>query len=70
MVTDPFPSAAYRSVGEYYWDGAAGTWFWIDPVEELTFVGMIQQRGDPRRPDVASLARQLTYQAITESSAR
>ena len=69
VVTDPFPSAVYRSDGEYSWGGAAGTWFWIDPVEELIFVGMIQQRGDPRRPNVSGLARQLTYQAITESLA-
>ena len=69
VVTDPFPSAVYRSDGEYSWGGAAGTWFWIDPVEELIFVGMIQQRGDPLRPDVSGLARQLTYQALTESMA-
>jgi len=54
----------YVSVGEYSWGGAAGTWFWIDPVEELIFVGMIQQAGSPRRPAVGSVARQLTYQAI------
>ncbi|NIQ52353.1 MAG: serine hydrolase, partial [Gammaproteobacteria bacterium] len=44
------------SVGEYYWGGAYGTWFWIDPVEDLVFVGMIQQRG-AGRPDVRSLSR-------------
>jgi CubicO group peptidase (beta-lactamase class C family) len=59
----------YRSVGEYSWGGAAGTWFWIDPVEDLAFVGMIQQTGDPRRPPMPAIARQLTYQAITESAA-
>lgn len=69
VVTDPFPSSVFRSDGEYSWGGAAGTWFWIDPVEELIFVGMIQQRGDPQRPNVSGLARQLTYQAITESFA-
>ncbi|MFW6199338.1 MAG: serine hydrolase domain-containing protein [Gemmatimonadota bacterium] len=69
VVTGPFPSAVYRSDGEYSWGGAAGTWFWIDPVEELIFVGMIQQRGDPMRPNVSGLARQLTYQAIVDSLA-
>ena len=58
----------YVSVGEYFWGGAAGTWFWIDPVEDLIFVGMIQQRG-ARRPDVRSISRQLTYQAIVETVA-
>jgi CubicO group peptidase (beta-lactamase class C family) len=54
----------YVSEGEYSWGGAAGTWFWIDPVQDLIFVGMIQHTGSPRRPAVGSIARQLTYQAI------
>ncbi len=56
----------YRSVGEYSWGGIAGTWFWIDPVEDLIFVGMIQQEEGARRPDVRSISQRLTYQAITE----
>ena len=57
----------YMSVGEYSWGGAAGTWFWIDPVEDLIFVGMIQQRGGGR-PNVRSISHRLTYQAITTSA--
>ena len=26
----------------FYWGGAFGTWFWIDPTNDLVFVGMIQ----------------------------
>lgn len=62
VILDPV-EANTISKGEYYWGGAAGTWFWIDPVEDLIFVGMIQQFG-MGRPDVRSLTRQLTYQAI------
>jgi CubicO group peptidase (beta-lactamase class C family) len=58
----------YVSEGEYNWGGAAGTWFWIDPVEDLIFVGMIQQQGS-RRPNVRAISQQLTYQAITELAA-
>jgi CubicO group peptidase (beta-lactamase class C family) len=61
-------TAGTGSVGEYSWGGAAGTWFWIDPVQDLIFVGMIQQFGGGR-PDVRSLSRQLVYSAITESGA-
>ena len=64
VVLDPV-AADGISKGEYYWGGAAGTWFWIDPREDLVFVGMIQHFG-PRRPDVRSLSRRLTYQAILE----
>ncbi|HUF75345.1 MAG TPA: serine hydrolase domain-containing protein [Longimicrobiales bacterium] len=68
VVLDPI-GKEYVSVGEFSWGGAAGTWFWIDPVEELVFVGMIQQAGSPRRPNMGQIARQLTYQAITELQA-
>jgi CubicO group peptidase (beta-lactamase class C family) len=30
------------SVGEYYWAGYAGTYFWVDPEEELVAVYMMQ----------------------------
>ena len=68
VVLDPM-GKEYVSVGEFSWGGAAGTWFWIDPVEELVFVGMIQQAGDPRRPNMGQIARQFAYQAITELQA-
>ena len=64
VVTDPVEAESF-SAGEYYWGGAAGTWFWIDPVEDLIVVGMIQQWGQGL-PNVRALSRQLTYQAITE----
>jgi len=28
--------------GTHWWWGIAGSWFWIDPVENIAFVGMIQ----------------------------
>ena len=31
--------------GTFSWFGIAGTWFWIDPVNDLAFVGMIQHSG-------------------------
>jgi CubicO group peptidase (beta-lactamase class C family) len=67
VVLDPVEAGSV-SIGEYSWGGAAGTWFWIDPVQDLVFVGMIQQFGGGR-PDVRSLSRQLTYGAIIESAA-
>ncbi len=64
VVTDPVEAETY-SKGEYYWGGAAGTWFWIDPKEDLVFVGMIQQFGQGR-PEMRGLTRRLTYQAILD----
>jgi len=64
VIQDPVQAESY-SQGEYYWGGAAGTWFWIDPVEDIVFVGMIQVAG-ALTPDVRSLSRRLLYQAIME----
>lgn len=64
VIVDPVEAESY-SAGEYYWGGAAGTWFWIDPVEDVVFIGMIQQAGQGL-PDVRSASRRLFYQAIME----
>ncbi len=63
IIEDPVEAESY-SKGEYYWGGAAGTWFWVDPVEDIVFVGMIQQFGNGI-PDVRGTSRRLLYQAIT-----
>lgn len=34
--------AGYGSVNEFAWDGMAGTWFAVDPAEELTMVFLVQ----------------------------
>ena len=36
------------SVGEYLWGGAQGTWFWIDPRENLVAIFMSQRPGAVR----------------------
>ncbi len=64
VVENPVEAEGY-SEGEYYWGGAAGTWFWIDPVENLVFVGMIQQFGQ-LRPNVRASSKRLLYQSIME----
>lgn len=64
VIDDPVEAESY-SKGEFYWGGAAGTWFWIDPVEDLVFVGMIQQFGQGI-PDVRGTSRRLVYQSIME----
>ncbi|MDZ4762433.1 MAG: serine hydrolase domain-containing protein [Alphaproteobacteria bacterium] len=50
IYTDPAAANVPNGVGTYYWGGAAGTWFWIDPANDLFFIGMIQRMG-PARPD-------------------
>ena len=42
VFTDPAAAGVPVGRGTYHWDGAAGTWFWADPENDLLFVGMIQ----------------------------
>jgi CubicO group peptidase (beta-lactamase class C family) len=42
VLTDPAQAADALSIGTWTWGGAYGTIFWIDPVEELIPIMMIQ----------------------------
>ena len=42
VIDDTIASGLGAPEGSYYWDGAAGTWFWIDPRHDLIFIGMLQ----------------------------
>jgi CubicO group peptidase (beta-lactamase class C family) len=43
VFTDPDAAGIPVGRGTYEWDGAAGTWFWVDWANDLIFVGMIQR---------------------------
>jgi CubicO group peptidase (beta-lactamase class C family) len=42
---DPAKLGSLQGKGSIWWGGAAGTWFWIDPKNDLFFLGMIQRFG-------------------------
>ena len=50
------------STGQFFWSGMAGTFFWIDPKEELFAVFMMQ--GPGQRQHTRSLVRNLVYAAV------
>jgi CubicO group peptidase (beta-lactamase class C family) len=54
----PYPG----SEGDYFWGGAAGTIFWVDPKEDLTAVFMTQRFG--AWVHYSRLIRTLVYQSI------
>ena len=56
------------SIGSYSWGGAAGTIFWIDPVEDLAVVTMIQLMSSPY--PLRAEMQALTYAALTELNQR
>jgi CubicO group peptidase (beta-lactamase class C family) len=57
----PFPGTA----GDFNWGGYAGTYFWVDPKEQLVAIFMVQSAGALRAYH-RILFRQLVYQAITD----
>jgi CubicO group peptidase (beta-lactamase class C family) len=58
-------AGVHGSAGEYTWAGYAGTYFWVDPKEELVGVLMTQAPG-PSRPYYRKMLRALVYQAIVD----
>jgi CubicO group peptidase (beta-lactamase class C family) len=50
------------SVGQFFWSGIGGTFFWIDPREDLFAVFMSQ--GPGQRVHTRSLVRNLVYAAV------
>ncbi|HEX4366121.1 MAG TPA: serine hydrolase domain-containing protein [Rhodopila sp.] len=55
------------SQGDFYWNGAYGTLWWADPVEDLAVVFMAQVPGEQRR-QFRPLINALVYQALVEGS--
>jgi CubicO group peptidase (beta-lactamase class C family) len=47
VVTDPGAAGLPYSAGTYYWSGSQGTIFWVDPVEDLVAVLMVQAVPNP-----------------------
>jgi len=50
VFTDPTLAGVPVGEGTYHWDGAAGTWFWVDPVHDLLYVGLIQLLSETAPP--------------------
>lgn len=42
VIQDPAAARTPQGRDTFYWGGAFGTWFWIDPTNDVVFVGMIQ----------------------------
>ena len=64
ISTEPGLSQSFGSKGDYYWTGALGTLFWVDPKEELIAIMMTQAPGPQRLYSL--LLRYPVYQAIVD----
>ena len=63
--TDYGLGAQSSSPGEFNWAGAGGTFFWVDPREEVIAILMTQAPG-PSRTYYRQLFRQMVQQAIVD----
>ena len=65
VFADPRRLGSMEGRGTLAWGGMGGTWFWIDPENDLVFVGLIQRFADPISSEFRARARTLTYAALT-----
>jgi len=68
VILDAAASGEPYSDGSFHWWGIGGTWFWVDPVKEVVFVGMIQYQGRAltSATQIHGYARNLAYQAVMD----
>jgi CubicO group peptidase (beta-lactamase class C family) len=66
VVLDPERAKRQVGKGSYWWWGAAGTWFWIDPTNDLVVIGIIQRRGGvPGATNHEDVSRRVVAEALT-----
>ncbi len=68
VVLDPVKAQIITSPGEHHWGGAASTFFWIDPQEDLFTIFLTQLMPSSTYPIRREL-RTRVYQALVDSNA-
>lgn len=70
IILDPAKAKTPEGRNSFYWGGAYGTWFWLDPTNDIVVIGMIQNidgsRPDRGSPQVRPLSRRLVYAALVD----
>jgi CubicO group peptidase (beta-lactamase class C family) len=61
---DPPAAGSRVGRGTYQWDGAAGTWFWVDPENDVMFVGLIQRMAEEGAIHFQAITQDLIADAL------
>jgi CubicO group peptidase (beta-lactamase class C family) len=73
IVLEPAKANTPRGRNSFYWGGAFGTWFWIDPTNDLIVIGMIQNAGGSiptgDTPPLRSISPKMVYAALASPGA-
>jgi len=64
VFNDPAAAGSRVGRGTYQWDGAGGTWFWVDPENEIVFVGLIQRMALEGSPHFQAVTQELIADAL------
>lgn len=68
VVFDPPEANMSDGKGTFFWDGAAGTWFWVDPTNDIVFVSMIQRMTSPDNHPLQYRGHAAVYGALVDPS--
>jgi CubicO group peptidase (beta-lactamase class C family) len=68
VIFDPPEASMPDGKGTFFWDGAAGTWFWVDPTNDIVFVSMIQRMTNPDNHTLLYRSHAAVYQALLDPS--
>ncbi|MFC3080471.1 serine hydrolase domain-containing protein [Phenylobacterium terrae] len=73
VLMDPAAAGTPMGLDTHWWGGAFGTWFWIDPTNDIVFVGFIQNlRGSipgGGTPPMRDITPRLVYAALENPKA-
>jgi CubicO group peptidase (beta-lactamase class C family) len=65
VVTDQVKNRSLSSEGTYFWGGAASTFFWVNPAEDLT-AAFYTQLVPPSTYPLRRELQQLVHQALVD----
>ena len=66
IIQDPARLGQLATAGEYFWSGAAGTRFWIDPKEKMITIFMVNIMPQAGSTSLGPLFKVMAYQAIAD----
>jgi CubicO group peptidase (beta-lactamase class C family) len=68
VIFDPASAVLPDGKGTFFWDGAAGTFFWVDPTNDVVFVAMLQRMTSPDNHPLEYRTHSAVYQALLDPS--
>lgn len=68
VITEPTAAGVRLGRDTYFWDGAAGCWFWVDPTNDVAFVCMVQLLADAERLSLQFQSRGLVADIVSDKA--